>query len=438
MKTNFRRELRASAHRFEQEEFERITKLSELDQRGFWKVVNSRKSKKRQSTNADILFNNARATTTDELLHGWRGHYQEMYKFSNDEHFDNGFREKIEQESKHFLNQTHVDDSAKTMFNNEINTSEIQILIDKLPFNKSGSKDNLTYEHLKYGGHSLTVVLTNLFNKIIKLEQIPINFKSGLTVTLHKGKGKSTADPNNYRAISLLPVIFKLFEKVIMSHVEKMKIYTCGMQHGFQKGKNCKMVSFILQEARNYYVERGSSIHACYLDAKAAFDKVWISGLIHKLYHKGIKGKPLRIINDTLRGSTSQVLHNGHLSETFQIAQGTRQGSICAPFYYTIFVDDLLEQLTLSTYGLKINSLPVAAPTQADDIVLLSASRFGLQQLVNTCYDYAQKWRFSYNAAKCATMEMGGKRRRVSHPCQIVYGDTPIVEASSYTHLGTI
>ena len=35
-------------------------------------------------------------------------------------------------------------------------------------------------------------------------------------------------------------------------------------------------------------------------------------------------------------------------------------------------------------------------------------------------------------------MEMGGKRRRVFHPCQIVYGDTPIVEASSYTHLGTI
>ena len=42
------------------------------------------------------------------------------------------------------------------------------------------------------------VALTNLFNKIIRLEQISINFKSGLTVTLHKGKGKSTADPNNY------------------------------------------------------------------------------------------------------------------------------------------------------------------------------------------------------------------------------------------------
>jgi len=54
------------------------------------------------------------------------------------------------------------------------------------------------------------------------------------------------------------------------------------------------MVLFILHEARNYCVEGGSPLHVCYLDARAAFDCVWISCLLYKLHDKGIGGKDLR------------------------------------------------------------------------------------------------------------------------------------------------
>ena len=54
-------------------------------------------------------------------------------------------------------------------------------------------------------------------NKITETEYIPKCFKTGLTATLHKGKGKSTKEPKNHRAISLLPVVSKLFEKVSWS-----------------------------------------------------------------------------------------------------------------------------------------------------------------------------------------------------------------------------
>ena len=91
--------------------------------------------------------------------------------------------------------------------------------------------------------------------------------------------------------------------------------------------KVAKRRIFLLQESRDYCYVRGSDLHACFLDAKAAFDKVWISGLIYILYHLGVRGKPLRIINHSLSGAYSQVLQ-----EPFSIKQGTRQGSICAPF----------------------------------------------------------------------------------------------------------
>ena len=78
--------------------------------------------------------------------------------------------------------------------------------------------------------------------------------KMGLTVTLYKGKGKTTSEPNNYRAISLLPVVYKLFETVVLRRLQSRHppVELNKLQHGFQKGKSCKMVSFILQEARNY------------------------------------------------------------------------------------------------------------------------------------------------------------------------------------------
>ena len=125
------------------------------------------------------------------------------------------------------------------------------------------------------------------------------------------------------------------------------------------------MASFMLQESRDYCIELGSPLRACYLDAKAAFDKVWLTGLVYKLHTMGVRGKLLRIVNSILRGTRSQVLHDGRLSKPFHIEQGTHQGSICAPFYYTVYINDLLKDLSASTYGLHIGEVPLSAPTQA-------------------------------------------------------------------------
>ena len=131
----------------------------------------------------------------------------------------------------------------------------------------------------------------------------------------------------------------------------------------------------MLQESRDYCIELGTPLHACYLDSKAAFDKVWLTGLVCKLHTMGIRGKLLRSVNSTLRGTRSQVLNDGRLSKPFNIEQGTRQGSICALYYYTVYINDLLKDLSASTYGLHIGEVPLSAPTQADDIILLSLSR---------------------------------------------------------------
>ena len=139
-----------------------------------------------------------------------------------------------------------------------------------------------------------------------------------------------------------------------------------------------------------------------------------------------------------LRGCSSRVYTFGHLSSRFIIEQGTRQGSIWSPFLYTVLIDDLLNQLNDSNYGLKINHVLLCAPTQADDIVLMSLTKNGLNELLKICNDYANKWRYSYNASKCAVVVHNQTRRHRNVESIIEYATQPIPEVQMYKHLGII
>ena len=84
---------------------------------------------------------------------------------------------------------------------------------------------------------------------------------------------------------------------------------------------------------------------------------------------------------------------------------GTRQGSIWSPFLYSIYINELLNNLCQSQFGLKINKIPMCAPTQADGVVLLSLTKDGLNELnIHVSFTYAHKWRYRYNASKCAVL----------------------------------
>ena len=160
----------------------------------------------------------------------------------------------------------------------------------------------------------------------------------------------------------------------------------------------------------------------------------WSYGVIHKLCHLGFIGKLLRIFKAMLSGSSSRVVMNGHLSEPFlYCTRDYRQGSIWSPFLYTIYINELLNNLRQSPFGLKINKIPVCAPTQADDVhvVLLSLTKNGL---LNICYTYAHKWRYRYNAIKCAVL-VQSKNIRQSRDIQLRHGNMQIETVKECTHL---
>jgi len=98
-----------------------------------------------------------------------------------------------------------------------------------------------------------------------------------------------------------------------------------------------------------------------------------------------------------LRNALSHEVLGVCLSDPFAKVQETKQGSICAPLLYMVFVNGLLEKPQAFSHELKIGDVSIAAPTQANYIVFLSQTRSGPQRLVNSCHDYATRWRYTYN-----------------------------------------
>ena len=326
----FRRKLREVTHQFEREEYERIDNMIEIDQRGFWKAVNIKKRSKRTKQGCEIRFDSNTAREPTQLVRGWQSYFSKLYDDSHDDNYDDDFNDLVTAE----LDDRLREENSQYIISEPLCLAELETAIDSLPLGKASGFDNLCYEHIKYGGNRLRTISLDLFIKILSLELIPTQFKQGLIITLYKGHNKSSLNPDNYRAITLMPAMSKLFEKVIQIRLEKSNILNNihPLQHGFQKGKSSKHVTFILQESINYCQERHSPFYACFLDPAKAFDKVWIKGLLYKLFKLGFIGKDLRIFAEMFKDMKSRVYYQGLFSEYVEIKQGTRQGSLLSPF----------------------------------------------------------------------------------------------------------
>lgn len=124
---------------------------------------------------------------------------------------------------------------------------------------------------------------------------------------IFKGKGDK-ADPNNYRPISLTPIISKIFEKcVLVAIADDIDRLLLSNQHGFRKNRST--ISNLLDSFEEIYehLDKKIPVDVIYLDLSRAFDKVPHSILIDKLYATGLDNKVIRIIYKFLTNRTYSV-----------------------------------------------------------------------------------------------------------------------------------
>ena len=84
----------------------------------------------------------------------------------------------------------------------------------------------------------------------------------------------------------------------------------------------------------------------------------------------------------------------------FPVSKGMRQGSVLSPVLFNFFINELLQNLKASEYGVSILDKHFSACAYADDVTVFSATVPGLQRLIDQCATYAKEWRFNFGIEK--------------------------------------
>ena len=236
---------------------------------------------------------------------------------------------------------------------------------------------------------------------------------------------------DNYRGISLLSVIAKLYEKLLLTRYQAQKITINELEGACKRGCSNLHTAMMLQELIAYNKECKYVTYVSLLDTKKAFDTVWHPGLFLKLYKNGCN----RVIWDVLwsyyDGFTSCVFTPAGYSDWFQVCQGIHQGGTFSMELYIMCNNDLLN--SLQTMGAKIHTLRVSCPAYADDIAAVATHKPALQEMLDYAYDHSRKWRYDYNPQKSTILIFG---RDSSPSYQFKLGDHVIPQVDSDTHLG--
>ncbi|XP_045454348.1 uncharacterized protein LOC123663726 [Melitaea cinxia] len=254
----------------------------------------------------------------------------------------------------------------------DISENKVQSYLAKLDVRKGSGPDSIHPMFLKQCSKTLSIPLTILFKKSLNTGCIPKEWKKSLITPIHKGLDRRNV--RNYRGISKLSSIPKLFEKIVYDMIYPvLRPLLMSSQHGFINKRStesnlCEFLDIVLNA-----MDSGHQVDVIYTDYAKAFDKISHSLLIKKLEHIGIHGNLLRWLTSYLRDRSQAVAIKGYTSSFVPITSGVPQGSHLGPLLFNVFVNDIdkcfLNSNTLSTY---LVGYRLGAPVIAQDPEQLS------------------------------------------------------------------
>ena len=297
-------------------------------------------------------------------------------------------------------------------------------LVDKcihdLKKGKACGPDDLTAEHLLYAHPSLVVHLTMLFKAILIHGFVPDSFGAGICVPLIKDKIGYVNDINNYRIITLSPIIAKLFEMVVLSICDEYFV-TDPLQFGFKRNMGCSDAIFALRCTIEQFTQCGSSIYAASLDIRKAFDTVHHFKLYRTLLSCGVPWFIVDVLCNWYSKMFVVIRWNGALSRTLCVQSGVRQGGCMSPTIFNMFINAFIVQLRQLSVGCFIGTEFVGCLLYADDIILLSPSIVGLQRMLDKCSNAASVLSLQFNTSKSHCIVFG-KTHKATLPPMLLDG----------------
>jgi hypothetical protein len=302
-----------------------------------------------------------------------------------------------------------------------VTLADIQAAVKQLQNSKHPGHDNILNEMLKYGGEALQHMLLQLFNGYMQHQYTSAELWYAQIMMLQKNNGDAN-DLNNYRGISFISTIAKLYESILykrlLHHVQPLLHV---QQAGFTQQRGCPENIFTLTECASFrYYHQNKSTYILFCDLAKAYDSVWRNGLYYKMINEySIPPHFVNIIMQIYSSVQCCILYEGTTSTTFTPYRGLLQGSVLSPLLFNLYINELVgilhNNLTGVMYGytcqwtnrhdvdIDIAPYKVATTFFADDFTTVNADAKGVDHSLTLIYAYCTKWRLTLNCNKGKT-----------------------------------
>ena len=335
-----------------------LTKLNSLDYAGatreFYARLKWKKSNSAVQKPGPIQDERGNLSNSwSECLANWTDFYAKMYRSSHTYTPPNGGMENPSLDKSFSFEELVMGIASLTEHKAPgadcILSNDFTLLLHVDPTDPQFADDNRYI--LKY--------ILSILNSQWREEKVSPVFKQSILRPILKKVDSDPTNPANYRPISLLNTLMKLYEALIKTRLVRWlenRDHISPVQAAYRKSySTCDHILVIqeifLEYRYNKYGPRGGrgpqQLYFCFLDLKKAFDMVPRDLLFKKLYSLGIQGKMFRVICDLYTCNTARVQVQNFLSEKFEIRRGVLQGSKLGPILFNSSTTFLKTSMTL-------------------------------------------------------------------------------------------
>ncbi len=215
----------------------------------------------------------------------------------------------------------------------EVTEEEITRALKRMKNGETSDGNFVVVEMLKSAGRELRELIASMFTEIMRPQaQVPEAWRKTVVKVLFK-KGDELA-PGNYRPISILPILYKLFARIICSRITKVleEHQSCD-QAGFRSGFSVEDHLLTISILAEMQLEADQPLWISALDFQTAFDSITHESLWDALWELEVHENYIETLSRLYAGQTG-VVNTGIDSKTFKISKGTRQGDPVSPVLF--------------------------------------------------------------------------------------------------------